>query len=272
MRLLQPTVVFALVFFSMEGKTESIDLFREDVEVVFPTSCGSSFDPTEYLVFLHRFITPNDLVFDVGANIGKNAQLYLDSGARVVCFEPQPECVKVLQERFQNYPSVAIEPIGLGEQEGKLEMYISSLSPTISTFSFDYTLHSRFADRGSKWDKKIMVPIATLDQMIQKHGLPAYCKIDVENFELEVLRGLTQPIPLISFECNTDQLETSKKCLAYLQMLGYQEFNYGFGERGYFISPVWLSADELLGTINHLMETTDFSAIWGLWGDIYARR
>jgi len=43
--------------------------------------------------------------------------------------------------------------------------------------------------------------MVTLDAAtIETFGKPFYCKIDVEGWELDVLKGLSQPIPLISFE------------------------------------------------------------------------
>jgi hypothetical protein len=40
--------------------------------------------------FYRRFIRPGDLVFDVGANVGKRSAVFLDLGATVVAIEPNP--------------------------------------------------------------------------------------------------------------------------------------------------------------------------------------
>lgn len=37
--------------------------------------------------------------------------------------------------------------------------------------------HGRFADY--IWHEQIDVSVTTLDQLINEHGIPAYCKIDV---------------------------------------------------------------------------------------------
>src|SRR5262245_14159320 len=44
------------------------------------------------LALYRRFIRPGDLCFDVGANFGRKTEVFIALGARVVAFEPQPDC------------------------------------------------------------------------------------------------------------------------------------------------------------------------------------
>jgi len=258
-----------------EQSPKEIVLFKpgsKKASIKVPISEANSFDEQESKEFIQSFVRPGALVFDVGANVGNKTKLYLSCGARVVSFEPQPKCAQRLKKRFKKNPKVTVEAVGLGSQEAFKELYICSEAPTLSTLSKNYTENSRFSEHGFRWDETITIHLVTLDQMINKHGLPQFCKIDVENFELEVLKGMSQAIPCISFECNTDQLETTKMCLDYLTTLGYDEFNLTFGERGLFVSPDWIGAVKLLEKIESVKTSHDFSSIWGLWGDVYARK
>src|SRR5262245_14614026 len=45
------------------------------------------------------FIHPGDLCFDIGANYGFKTEVFLSLGARVVAFEPQPDCCQELKAR-----------------------------------------------------------------------------------------------------------------------------------------------------------------------------
>jgi len=202
-----------------------------------------------------------DLVFDVGANIGAKTGEFVASGARVVCFEPQPDCVIQLQQRFARNPNVVIEATGLAAQSGALELSICSAANTISTFSSEWK-KGRFSDY--QWDRKVLVPVTTLDAAIARHGIPAYVKVDVEGFELDVLRGLSSPLPLLSFEFTIEFLEINRDCARHLEAIGFSKFNAKIGTLDNYISKRWLSAEELFFLLRSSSDTE-------LWGDIYAR-
>jgi FkbM family methyltransferase len=97
------------------------------------------------------------------------------------------------------------------------------------------TLHARESSGQSsllaEWEGKVVaayhVPVVTLDAAISPFGLPAYCKIDVEGWELEVLYGLSRPIPLVSFELHLTEGEIAKSraCLERLAQFGPSHAN-----------------------------------------------
>lgn len=216
--------------------------------------------------FLKQFIQRNSLVFDVGANIGDKTQLYLECGARVVCIDPQPQCIRILDQKFKNNDHVHIEPVGLAYQDSVLEMYLCTSSNTISTFSQDWVKFGRFNELGYKWDGKVQVPVTTLDKMIEKYGIPVFCKIDVENYEYEVIRGLTYKIPCISFEFAAESFNNTKKCIDHLVALGYTKFNFGYGEHVSLTQPGWVSSLGLLSMLERMKQNDAL-----VWGDVYAR-
>ncbi|HXW85873.1 MAG TPA: FkbM family methyltransferase [Candidatus Bathyarchaeia archaeon] len=221
--------------------------------------------------FFASFIYPNSLVFDVGAHIGKKTVHYRACGARVICIEPQPDCCQELHKKFDSDPYIIIEPCGLASFTGMLSLAICSDATTISTFSDQWQEEGRFFEHGYVWETHIMVPVTTLDILIARYGVPFFCKIDVENFEYEVLKGLTQPIPFISFEFAIETVENAVLCVAYLKNLGYNTFNFAIGEIMAFALETWISADDIIPLIIQLSQEYDWSEEWGLWGDIYAR-
>jgi FkbM family methyltransferase len=230
------------------------------------------FDADAYAHFLQPYIKPGSLVFDVGAHQGTKAAAFLSLGARVVCFEPQPHLQEQLKQQFAHCPNVAVEPVAVGAEPGVLPFY-QCTTDTLSTFSREWIEQSRFSDGscGSfAWDKVLSVPIVTLDEMIHRYGIPTFCKIDVENFEHEVLKGLSTPITLVSFEYACETEHNSVACLDRLCELGYRKFNFVIAESTEFITSEWLTRDELLSALAEI-KSHDLPVVGRLlWGDIYA--
>ena len=69
-------------------------------------------------------------------------------------------------------------------------------------------------DRGVKAQT---VPVTALDRLIERFGVPAFAKIDVE---AEVLSGLSTPLPFLSFEFHADDMVKTEACLQILSRLG----------------------------------------------------
>src|SRR6266446_755080 len=51
--------------------------------------------------FYATIIGNDDLIFDVGANVGQRSAIFSQLAGRVVAFEPQPECITHLRSRFE---------------------------------------------------------------------------------------------------------------------------------------------------------------------------
>lgn len=215
----------------------------------------------EVIAFYSQFVHAGDLCFDVGANIGNKAKVLLELGARVICIEPQPNCIDVLKDKYQNNPNVVILPKGLATHSGNGSLSICGSADTISTFSEKWK-SGRFSDH--KWESAVDVPVTTLDMVIEEFGSPKFCKIDVEGFEYEVLRGLSTPIPFIAFEFTREFIDDARHCVDYLSSLGYVDFNYALGETPSLVLYNWTDGKSVLKS----MEQNPGEL---LWGDIYAR-
>jgi len=217
----------------------------------------------QHRAFLSQFIRKGDLVFDVGANTGDKARLFLHLGARVVCVEPQKACIQRLTARYKRNSNVTIVPKALGDGATVGEMSICDEANTISTMSGRWIKDGRFANEYA-WNRKETVPMTTLDALIEEYGIPSYCKIDVEGFEYNVLKGLSRPISMISFEFTNEFLEDARKCMVHLASLGKVEFNCTISDSTVFHFPNWLTSDSLCSSLSQIDDKL-------LWGDIYAR-
>ena len=214
--------------------------------------------------FYSSFVSPNDLCFDVGANIGNRVSPLLKIGAKVIAIEPQTDCARHLRKKFGS--RIEIIEKGLGSTIGVQNFYVSDAS-VLSSFSKDWidAINERFSD--NKWTAPIPVEITTLDFLIEEYGVPSFIKIDVEGFELEVLKGLSKPIPMISFEYNVpENSQTMIDCIHHVKQINENiEFNYCVGEEMKFALEKWMSFEEILQCV----KTKDFTNF--LSGDIYVR-
>lgn len=213
-----------------------------------------------------EIIKKGDLCFDVGANLGNKTWDFIQLGANVVAIEPQPDCFSQLKSRFTNNPNVKVVNCGCGSSNRKETINISS-SHTLSTISNSFiseTSKERFA--GTTWDKTAEIELVTLDHLIEIYGLPAFCKIDVEGYESEVLKGLSHQIDFVSFEFVPELKSNSFESINSLLNIGKYVFNYSEGESGVFEFSNWVNRDTIF---QYMTTKNDFKKSFG---DIYAKK
>lgn len=217
----------------------------------------------DMIKFHSQFIKPNDLVFDIGANIGNYTQIYQSLCAKVVCLEPQPYCISKLKKRFKDDNSITIVEKGVAETISELELNLDSQNHATATFSEHFKKDGPFNDR--TWENKIKVPVTTLDNLIKEYGQPTYCKIDVEGYEYSVLKGLSKPIKYISFEYSKSLLDLVENCIKHLEELGKPMYNYcEYNKPTEFILDSWVRDGDIL--IERIKDSKSAFS-----GDIYVR-
>lgn len=213
------------------------------------------------------FVGPGDLVFDIGAHLGDRTIAFTALGARVVALEPQPGIFAWLRRSVGHRSGVTLRASAAGSAPGQAGLAISAAHPSVSTLADDW--RSSIGERnagfaGVRWEHEVSVPVTTLDDLIHEHGVPRFCKIDVEGHEAEVLRGLSQPLTALSVEFVGGALSVAQACVARLGELGAYEFNVIGGEGRRFLWPHWRSPDEVVNWL-------DQGASGLASGDLYAR-
>lgn len=178
------------------------------------------------------YIKPGDLVFDIGAHVGDRISSFRRIGAHVVALEPQPLVHRALRLIHGNDPGVIIVPAAAGPEISAQTLHVNTQNPTVSTLSSAFLVEAFGAEgwQDQNWDTTLTVPAVTLDRLIATFGPPAFIKIDIEGYEDEALRGLTQPVPALSFEFTTIARDVAQRCLKTVTALGDYSFNVALGE------------------------------------------
>ena len=217
--------------------------------------------------FYTQFVRPGDLCFDIGAHVGNRLWALSRLGARVVALEPQPQCMRLLRRWYGHHPDIELIEQAVGAAPGTRTLFVSERTPTVTTLSQNWitAVGATPGFAGVRWDRSIPVCVNTLDGLIARYGEPAFCKIDVEGTELDVLRGLSHPLKALSFEYIPAATDIAVACVDRLGALGPYEYNWSPGELPRLRSSTWLGPAQMANLLRR-MPVRERS------GDVYARR
>ena len=200
------------------------------------------FNQLKNKLFYSKLIKKDDFCIDIGANIGKKSKIFLALGAKVIAFEPQNSCKTSLEKIKQSYKNFDYYTLAVGSNNRTDELHLANhieVATLSNKFIKFYTTETIF------WDKKEKVVVSTLNDIITKHGIPDYCKIDTEGSELEILSSLSYKIPMIEFEFTEGFFKDTIKIIDLFKP-NESLFNFTLNEKTKFELNKWTTAEEFL--------------------------
>lgn len=206
------------------------------------------------------------LYFDIGCNVGQWIKSNLDDDTKIIGIDANYEIAKRTMKRFEYNDNVSILVyLVAAEDEKWIKFYkeVYDSNSVASTASEKWVDNSRFTDT-CKWEQTELMSI-TIDTMIKRFGKPDFIKIDVEGYEYEVIKGLTDAVCPLCFEWAEESGDDIIYSIDHLHSLGYNRFFCLEGEDYTFRPDKWTSCIEIIeqmkGLINGKKEN---------WGMIYA--
>ncbi|WDN90741.1 hypothetical protein BuS5_03712 [Desulfosarcina sp. BuS5] len=169
----------------MENKNIKIDNknYQVSSDDQYLTAMGNNFEP--HMVQLFRaLLGPEDVVADIGANIGLTSLLFSNLVKYVYSFEPSPSTFKILQSNLRSNSTSNVEAvnIGLGHKNEKLSITFAK-----NNRSGGFVSEKIRPVEGHMTEN---IRIDTLDNFFaDKKPTPSFLKIDVEGFEQNVIQG-----------------------------------------------------------------------------------
>ena len=175
----------------------------------------------EYLMVEATELCIDDLIIDVGANIGELSKYFISKGHKVYSFEPDIIEFKALQKNVTNAFN-----FGLWNENTDLEF-----------FSDNDTGDSSFILAKSNYNAKYKMKVVRLSDFIFENNLTlgysiGLLKVEAEGAELEVLEGSVELFPFIKyitvdcgFERGLKSESTLPQVLNFLLKYGFEILN-----------------------------------------------
>lgn len=152
---------------------------------------SSQYEPDVWNWLKQRTV-PGSIILDVGAQFGLYSMLatrHIGAEGRIFAFEPSPDTAAVLGRHLKNNgmtDRVEIVQAAVGPEEGEVTFYMAGTHPS-------NTLAPTTVDPVKLTPVKVKA--ITVDGFCRQRQLkPTILKIDVEGWELQVLRGATEVV------------------------------------------------------------------------------
>jgi FkbM family methyltransferase len=180
---------YAVMMLKAGGRGIRSTLPHGEVIRSLPRHRHLSWNPAEYEAF-RAAVRPGATALDIGANVGAYSLLlgqWVGASGRVFAFEPAPAIFDGLSRHVAlNHLSSVVTPLA------------SAVGAEVTTASLVLAgTHgeSRLASSNDGEAERVQVPVTTVDRFCGEHRLvPSFIKVDVEGFELAVLRGARETI------------------------------------------------------------------------------
>jgi FkbM family methyltransferase len=166
------------------------------------------------------------IVLDVGANVGKWSQGFLEAApqARIYMLEPAPACQRQIQALALK--SATLIPCAIGDRPGKASLHFSSATDGSAS------LHARGDSYFQNRDyQTVEVEVTTIDELLVRHQIEFvdFMKMDIEGHELKALQGAAtalkeKRIGALSFEFGSGNINSRTYFRDFWELLNAHDF------------------------------------------------
>jgi len=140
-------------------------------------------------------------VLHIGAHYGEEVKDYINYGIKnLVFFEPLSSSLEILEENlsvYANQANIQIFPYALGNEEKDVEMYVSDHGGMCSSVLKPKIVLEQYP--GIKFHSKETVNMIRLDDAEIDISDYNFMNIDVQGYELEVLKGSENTLKNIDY-------------------------------------------------------------------------
>jgi len=197
------------------------------------------------LKVLVPYIPRDKIVLDVGGNTGYHCHFFSEHAKHVYTYEPVPELHTVQKSNMTN-KNISFRNMAVGNKVTSIDLYV------------DVRRLSMTSQIPLVESEKISVPMTRLDS--EHHQNIGFIKIDVEGFELDVLRGAQQLITTQTPNCMVEIYKpwadktggSVREVFEWFDDKPYSCFYYD-SEKQYLVEVTSIDhGEEVVNTLHHL--------------------
>ena len=180
--------------YTMALKKETVTFFETDYQSTYPhieKSCE----------LIKKYDKQNALIIDVGAANATTAKLFRNFCLEnsLILFEPLSENYISLDTFASQNKNVQVIKKAVGNKSGKIKITRTNRITSSSILPPSQNIEGEFLKDALIKKEEIEIDITRLDDEISTDTEIALLKIDVQGYELEVLRGATNTLKKTSF-------------------------------------------------------------------------
>lgn len=138
-----------------------------------------------------KFKFQNDMIVDIGGARGYTAYLFHQflPKASIMVFEPLSENIPAIKKELAGISNIKIVQKALGNEVGEKLINRSSRITSSSLLDFETNIDSAYMQEALKENTTETIQICKLDEELSDVSKIGIIKIDVQGFEVEVLKG-----------------------------------------------------------------------------------
>jgi FkbM family methyltransferase len=184
-------------------------------------------------------------IVDIGANRGQFALIARNyfPNAKIISFEPLAEAAKIFRDIFSSDSKVHLYENALGSVRKQMEIHVSKRDDSSSLLPISGLQDRIFPGTAEKETRT--VEVKTLDEILSVDSIeqPALLKIDVQGFEIDVLKGCESLLPSFEYvyvECSFVELYEGQSLahdvISFLSTEGFTLsgiFNLSYSKQGF---------------------------------------
>src|SRR5215212_208552 len=184
-------------------------LFKTVTNIYTGEETDSNIVNAKEIEIIKRLVTKDDIVLDIGANIGFMTIQLAQQAKHVYAFEPAPDNYKQLQKNTKHLDNVTRHRMAITDTIGDKVLSLCPLDPGMNRL-----YNSKWCEGG----KRILVPATTIDILLLEDNSRLthkinFIKVDVEGYEYHVIMGMMNVLkrdhPTILMEFHPPSIEES---------------------------------------------------------------